>query len=426
MRSQRRFVRGVSSLAGGAAFGQLLVALSAPAMARLYAPEAFGAAAVFVSTTSVIALVSTLRLELGVPLQENDSEARRLSATACALTLVFAAVFGITILLTPAQGLNRLGLGVLVELSALAVLSVLLQGFLQVLQSVAIREREYSRSAVSSAVQYGLQVAVQLVLGASTRTPNGIVVGIVAGQFIACFVLLMHVAPRVRGSIRSSAGIRETLRRHWAYPAIYTPSALLNALSLQGPVLVFSLFYGAQSLGQYSLAFRVLAAPVAVVVSAVGRVFLGEIGRIGASDPARLLIAFRGSAKSLAILAGIGALLVVSVGPSVFVILFGAEWKVAGEIACVIIPMLASQLVVSPLTQVANVLGLHRVQLISDSLRFASAVLAPSALALAGISFEYVVVTLSAAMTAQYVMLYFFLNRAIVQRSGLSKLVTND
>ena len=85
----------VAKMATGTASAQLLSSLSAPIVARLFAPEAFGVMALFGSIIGVAGSVVCLRFENSILLPEDDTDA----AHAVALSLGVAA--GISLLAIP-------------------------------------------------------------------------------------------------------------------------------------------------------------------------------------------------------------------------------------------------------------------------------------------------------------------------------------
>ncbi len=64
---------------GGFAVAQAIPIAAAPLLARLYTPEAFGLQTLFMSATSVLIVVATLRLDLAILLAE---ETRKVNSSA--------------------------------------------------------------------------------------------------------------------------------------------------------------------------------------------------------------------------------------------------------------------------------------------------------------------------------------------------------
>ncbi len=94
-KGQGSFAGDVAVLGGGAVAAHLIAFGCAPIVSRLFAPEAFGAAAIFVAITVIIVEVSSLDYDRAILLHRTDSEAVSLLVLSL-LTLV--AVTGIVCL----------------------------------------------------------------------------------------------------------------------------------------------------------------------------------------------------------------------------------------------------------------------------------------------------------------------------------------
>lgn len=86
------YVGDVLKLASGTAVGQALSILLAPVLARIFAPEAFGTAAVFTSLLSVIGAVVCLRYQFAIMLPEKDEDAASLVVGSLFFVGMFAAM----------------------------------------------------------------------------------------------------------------------------------------------------------------------------------------------------------------------------------------------------------------------------------------------------------------------------------------------
>ena len=76
--SKPTFISNVLKLTSGSAIAQALTVLVAPILTRLFAPEAFGVVAVFMSISAVFSALSCLRYELSIMLPKTDEEASNL------------------------------------------------------------------------------------------------------------------------------------------------------------------------------------------------------------------------------------------------------------------------------------------------------------------------------------------------------------
>src|SRR5436309_15309735 len=80
------FVRGASELLAGTTISQAVLVLASPLLSRLYSPEQFGSAALFVAFAGILGIASTGRFELAIALPASDDDAFNLLAVAICTT----------------------------------------------------------------------------------------------------------------------------------------------------------------------------------------------------------------------------------------------------------------------------------------------------------------------------------------------------
>ena len=91
------FAANVSKLITGSVLAQGLGVLVAPIVARLFAPEAFGVAALFASITGTIGVVACLRYELSIMLPKSDEEAANLFGLSLFFVLIITGISALII-----------------------------------------------------------------------------------------------------------------------------------------------------------------------------------------------------------------------------------------------------------------------------------------------------------------------------------------
>ena len=90
------FAENVLKLVTGSVIAQGIGVIVAPIIARLFAPEAFGVAALFASITGIIGVVACLRYELAIMLPKTDEEAANLLGASLFFVLI---ITGISVLI---------------------------------------------------------------------------------------------------------------------------------------------------------------------------------------------------------------------------------------------------------------------------------------------------------------------------------------
>jgi len=349
-----RFARNVSILAGGTAAAQVITVLATPLLTRLYNPEDFGVLSVYASLLTIIAVIASLRYQLAIPIAENDEDA----ANVVALSLLV--VIGMTILTTVFVGFFRHPIVDILNCPSLATylwllpVGLLLVGTYQVFQYWAIRSKAFSAIARTKLAQALSMVGVQL--GGHTFGPLALLVAQVFGQ-MAGITSLCVLAVRKRWDAFKkvrTAGIVIAMVRYKRFPLYSTWGAIFNTAGSQLPPLLFAVLFNVSSAGFYLLAHRVLAIPVRFIGGSVAEVFFSSAVDAHRQGQLKQLVA--DIHEKLAHFIMPPLVIIVLAGPDLFSLIFGAEWRLAGEFSRWIAIYIYFQFVTSPLSQLFSVL----------------------------------------------------------------------
>ena len=75
LKPKSAFARGVGVLVGGTAFAQAIAVLALPLLTRLYTPDDFSVLAVYAAVLGISSVVACLRLEIAIPMPEDEGTA---------------------------------------------------------------------------------------------------------------------------------------------------------------------------------------------------------------------------------------------------------------------------------------------------------------------------------------------------------------
>lgn len=367
-----RFVRGVSTIAGGTVVAQIAVVAVSPLLTRLYDPAQFGALGVFTSLLGILLVVTTLRLELAIPIAEGPKQA----ASLLCLSLGATALTGLLVLCALLLGLARTNLPFLTPLGGwiyLLPVGMLLGGGYQSLTYGATRAKAYNALARTKLAQGVGMAGTQVTLGFLPVGAFGLLAGYVVGQAAGVVTLSREIVRSGSFSFRglNLATLWDCLGRYRKFPLVSTWSALLNAASVWCPVLFLASFHGAVAAGAFALTQRVITIPISMVGRAVNQVFTGEAGEClrNAEERPKLRRLYWRTLGYLALL-GAGPVLIIGlVSPTVFSVVFGEEWRRAGEFARILALGYAAQFAVGPLTTLLLLIGRNERQLAWDFTR---------------------------------------------------------
>lgn len=355
------FVKSVTVLAGGTAAAQAIVVASSPLLTRLYSPEDFGMLAVYGGLLGILGVIASLRYQLAIPLPDANSDAANITVLSLLIVLLMAGLIAVFFGVFGADLVEVLNINGLEPYIWLIPVGLLLLGVYQVLQYWAIRRQAFGAIAKTSMSQSLGMVLVQI--AGYALGPIMLLLGRIVGQSAGIFSLsrLAFKGRRQDFSTVSWLEIKKVAVRYRNFPMISSWTGLASSAGANLPPLLIAAILGAGPAGLFSLAHRVLSQPMAVIGQAINDAFYQKAAQ--AHRDGNLNEVVEGVYSVLVLLALPLAITGFIVVPDLFVIIFGAEWANAGEIARWMIPWLFFQFVVSPCTGIYPVIDRHDIAL---------------------------------------------------------------
>lgn len=352
------FAKSVITLMTGTGLAQLLPLLLSPILTRLYTPEEFGVFALYASICAVLVVFVTGKYELAIVVPKTDSEAVNLVVISMLLSFTVSFLFLMAILIWNENIADLLGHPELRRWLYLIPLATLILGCYHSLNFWANRRIRYKDMAVSRIVQSGSSGVVQLGAGFSKWGLAGLMVGQICGQLLSTLFLALSINRYERNFFRrvSFKRMRCVARKYIKYPKYMVSGQAMNVGGSELPLLLLAIFFGAGVAGFYSLAQRVMMAPLSLVANAIGDVY-----RQRAAEDYNLqgqcTVIFLASLKRLLLFAFIPMLPILFLGPTIFSFVFGEEWRAAGEVAVVISFLMFFQTIYLPLSSTVVLRG---------------------------------------------------------------------
>jgi O-antigen/teichoic acid export membrane protein len=363
----RAFLRKAAIVASGQAIGYALALGASPILSRLYGPGEFGILAVFVTLTSVMGTICTLRYDNAIPLPKDERTAELLTSlakAALAVTIlglmIVAAIFG--------SSLNHAIFGSnAAPFTWMLVAAVAAYAACEIHIAQTIRRgnfAELSRMRVAQAVTcLATQLCVPVMFVAG---PVGLLVGQIAGyigEFIIIGLMRDGQARRpVRADIRE---LRRVALEYRSYPMFDVSSTLLRVFAVNGQLLIIAWMYGAAAAGFLALAQRLLATPISMIGFSISRVYYSEAAALTHDGPAALQQLFISTLKRLTWLSAPPLAIVCLLAPAMFGFVFGTRWQTAGiycSFLCPLVFLRVVSFVLGPTLDVIHRQGLRLVR----------------------------------------------------------------
>jgi O-antigen/teichoic acid export membrane protein len=360
---QGRFLNQVAIIGSASAIAQALPVFASPFLLRMYSAHDYGIYSMLLASSAILLPILTLKMDAALAQARYTIQRASLFLLGSCFALGIAAFSAAAITLMHTTAL----LPTTLEQGSYWFLTVPLLALGNALQSmlifISLRAKAFRDISITTIQKAVAMIVVQFIGGLMSWGVAGLVAGSLLASLAANSRLLRHCRPMLGTRMPSRSHLRASFRRFSAFAKYTTFSALLNALSLNIVVMAVGAMYNPGMAGQFSLAQRILAAPLKLISDAVGQVFLQRLTALKRNDIGGMKMLYRRVALGLA-LTGLIALTPVGIWlESIFVIVFGEDWRLAGIIGTILVPLVCIRFVVSPISIVnqfhnSNFLGM--------------------------------------------------------------------
>lgn len=350
------FANDVLKLSFGTFFVQVENFLVSMILARIFLPDHFGVANLFMSITSVLVVIVFARYEASVMLPKSKEEGANLFAASFLIGILFSlAMLPLCILGKDwiSRILNAPELGPYLWLIPL---STFMTGLVTLLGFWNTRSRQYLRQSTNKIVNQVFTDGSRLGLGIIGQVNSGsLIVGNLFGTIVADLqlaYLTWRDDNRLFLKSVSFRGMLAGITRYKKFPIYTSWAALLNAASTQLPSFLLAAFFSTDITGFYGMGQRVLRLPIGLVGGAIGQVFYQRAAR--ARHEGGLAELVKSTFRTLIIFGAFPMLLLTIAGREIFIVFFGARWSEAGLYSQILGPWTFFLFLSSPLSSLTN------------------------------------------------------------------------
>lgn len=366
-----RFQRGgaardVAILMMGTGVAQAITIGVTPLLTRLYSPSDFGLLAVFLAVVSVCATLVTLRFETSILVPKKNIESANLVLLSLILAGGLSAVLVFLSFLLPMTIQEKIGLGILGNWISIACLTAGTAAAIAVMQGWMNRQKKYKQMAWLRVGQSFALAVVAVCLGI-LNVKDGLLIAQICATACFCFAALW--LGRSVANLWKKEQLQATAVVHKNAPKYLLPTSLLDVVTLQMPVLMIAMWFGADEAGQFSMAWKLLMIPMGLIGGAIGQVFMQRLSNTIENPLAAkkilshswLLLFFIGLVPFALFLMG---------GDYFFKMILGDDWVEAGTLATILAPMAFVIFISSPTSGTFVILGLQKYSLLFGMLVF--------------------------------------------------------
>ncbi|MBC1456931.1 oligosaccharide flippase family protein [Listeria newyorkensis] len=364
------------TLFSGNAFAQLLMIAFAPIIARLYTAAEFGIYAAYVTVITITVKVASLGLEKAIPLERNRVQAKKLmhinQYLAILISLLILAVylvFGVSIL-------NWVGIYPTIWEAILLSAGIAMTSMIQIYNYENMNREQYRTLAMTRALQNGFTGITQIGFAlAGVMKTTGLLLGDVLGKAISVLILT-KVSKKDKIKQRVTwRDTKELLTRYKGFIIFSMPAGLINTLSLQLPLLLVLAIFGANDSGQYAFVQRVIIVPISVLAITLSQFFYSVAAKDINNNKRKVYALYMSLTKKLTVYLTLPFGIFVFFSPSIFRVLFGEEWLLAGQLTQVLGGMFLTQIIFSATSQILYLMERQKLQIILEIIKLGVVIL---------------------------------------------------
>lgn len=363
LKPRSEFSRNVLTLMTGTTIAQAIPIAISPILTRIYTPEDFGVFALYMSIASIVSVVATGRYELAIMLPKKDEDALNIVALSVIIAFFVSMISFLIVFIFNAQITELLGNPEISNWLYFIPITVLLAGIYQSFNYWSNRKKQYKRLATSRVIQSGTASATNLGMGFGGFGSSGLVLGQMMGQGMATGILGKMIWNEDRSRIGQIKRLKifALAKKYVRLPKYNLPNAIIDGFRLSGISILIAKFFTTATLGQFSLAWKMVQMPMSIIGSSLSQVFFQKVSSANKSDLHRIVLKFivKASVVSVPIF-----LLIYFFAADIFKFVFGENWGLAGQAASTMAPWLCLSFLSSPLSTLFITLNKQDIMLI--------------------------------------------------------------
>ncbi len=331
---------------------------SLPIITRIYSVESIGILSTINSLVLILLPLVTLQYTAAIPI----SRSAQTAAATAILSIVFAlsitaGIFG-TLLIFPMGKLLTSAMAPAEPFLWLVPIFAFIAAANEACVSWLVRAKQYSPIARSQMLQSGTGEGVKIASGIGGFASGGLLLGQLAFQMAGALSALYYAKqswPTRTDRVRDPRFLKIVAAKFLDMPKIRVPAQFAMMFAIQAPVLFAAWFYSTKDAALVGMASTALSIPFMLVGQAARRVYYGEIASLGPSKPEGIKQVTYLFMTRLFALSMPAAIVIYFLSEPLFEVVFGSEWREAGQFASLMSFYLAFQFTASPLLDIFSV-----------------------------------------------------------------------
>jgi len=347
------YFRNTLTLVSGNTIAQIIPLLAEPFLTRLFPPEDFGLLALFISISSLFAVIATGRYELAIMLPSKEKDAMNLVGLSFVVTMIITlfSLLVVWVFNNPICWLLRSP-----DISGylyFVPLVVLFSGLAQTLNYWFSRKKNFRKISIARIVQSSASAGTGIGAGFLKMGTFGLISAQMLGHIFSGLYFLLRFLKVDSDKLKhiSPGEMKAMASKYAEFPRINSLYIFADTAQYSGISFLIAYFFSNVLLGFYSRTFRILTVPLSFIGSAISHVFYQKASVIFRDD---------GNLRKFSLQTLLGTALVglpifviiIIFGPDLFAFVLGQPWRPAGLYAQILSPWIFMKFITQPLSQI--------------------------------------------------------------------------
>lgn len=393
----------------GSFIAQIITIILSPALTRIYTPEQLGVYTLILTIVSIFGPVLSGKYDMAIVSAKDEKEVAELIVGSAIFSIMFIAILTIGYrfyLIENPQIIKEVG-----GFAYILVGILIIRGLINILDNYNNRNKEYQTISSVYLIRSTVQNIALIVFGILKLGTIGLLIAQLLGSLLGIKKQGKHLYEnRVLLKKVQIQEIKKTLIKLKKQPLYSMPAHFINSTSYSILNFYISGLFGVGLFGYYSMSFRILGLPLALISTNVSKVFFQR-----ASEEKLKVGNYNKTLKQIALfLTCISIPMVLALmifGPYIFELVFGDGWYISGVFVRILAPVYGLRLIVSALTPALIISGEQRLELILQSLFIVSSVCSYYVTKLFGFDINTFLILITITYSMIYILFYLIINK---------------
>ncbi|MBU0995289.1 MAG: lipopolysaccharide biosynthesis protein [Proteobacteria bacterium] len=326
------FAKDFIKLVSGTATAQAINIAIIPILSRIYNPESFGVAAIFLSVVSVFAPVMCLRYELSIMLPKSEDEAKELFEL-CVIINVILTFVSMIIISIIYFNFSLFVNDKIRNCIFLIPIILFVQGLYLSFTYWFSRKSQFSSLSMASVLKPISANSIKLVAGLKGYVFGvSLLAGDISGRIIEVLYLLIDFC---RGEKNNKTKFKKDnllklAVRYKNFPIYSSWGIFLNNLSTQIPIFLLAVYFDSKVIGFFAISMKMQMMPIEIMGNALSKVFFQRAAQIYAKNiiPSELV---QQLFRKIYMIGIFPCLIIIFWGKELTVFLLGNTWETTGQ-----------------------------------------------------------------------------------------------